>query len=93
MKILRRADVTAITGLSLSTISRMERRGEFPRRVRLSESAVGWLEGEVHAWVDALRRSLATMPNHGSESESTEPPLSPEMLSEQTISATEDRMR
>lgn len=39
------------TGLSRSTIWRMERSGSFPRHHRISLGAVGWLESEVDQWV------------------------------------------
>ena len=39
------------TGLSRSTIWRLERSGGFPKRRRISLNAVGWLESEVDEWV------------------------------------------
>jgi prophage regulatory protein len=39
------------TGLSRSTIWRLERRGDFPKHRRISLNAVGWLEAEVDEWV------------------------------------------
>jgi predicted DNA-binding transcriptional regulator AlpA len=44
-------EVERITGLSRTTIWRLERRNEFPRRRRLSANAVGWLESEIRAWM------------------------------------------
>ncbi|PYQ71873.1 MAG: transcriptional regulator [Acidobacteria bacterium] len=41
------------TGLSRSTIWRLERRGEFPRHRRISPNAVGWLEQEINEWMVA----------------------------------------
>jgi prophage regulatory protein len=41
------------TGLSRSTIWRMERRGEFPRHHRISSNVVAWLEEEVSGWIRA----------------------------------------
>jgi prophage regulatory protein len=51
MKMLRERDVRQLTGLSRVTRWRLERRGEFPRKVRLSERAVGWPEAEILAWL------------------------------------------
>lgn len=51
--ILRRRDVEARTGLSRSTLYELVARGEFPRPVRLTARAVGWIELEVSAWVNA----------------------------------------
>ncbi len=51
-KILRWADLKPILGLSRMTVYRMEKAGEFPKRIRLaSGNSVGWLEHEVEAWL------------------------------------------
>jgi prophage regulatory protein len=44
-------EVHAVVGLSRTTIWRMERAGQFPRRVLLSARAVGWPEAELKAWL------------------------------------------
>jgi prophage regulatory protein len=51
LKFLRFAAVRDRTGLSRSTIWRLERRGEFPRHRRISPNAVGWLEVEIQDWM------------------------------------------
>ena len=51
LKFLRFDAVRDRTGLSRSTIWRLERRGEFPRHRRISPNAVGWLEIEIQDWV------------------------------------------
>lgn len=51
MKILRQREVRDRTGLSRTTLWRLERRGAFPRRRQLSTNSVGWLEDEVIAWI------------------------------------------
>lgn len=61
-RILRRDAIEAITGLSIRTIERREKLGEFPRRVRLGPTAVGWRESEVLAWMDGLERGNAAEP-------------------------------
>lgn len=40
------------TGLSRSQRWRLEREGEFPRRIRLGTNAVGWLEHEIEEWIE-----------------------------------------
>ena len=50
-RILRVDQVLARTGLSRTTLWRLERHGTFPRRRQLSPGAVGWLESEVQAWI------------------------------------------
>ena len=37
--------------LSRSTIWRMERRGDFPRRFAITSGRVGWNEQEVQSWI------------------------------------------
>lgn len=38
-------------GLSRATIYRKEGLGEFPARVSISQSRVGWLESEINDWI------------------------------------------
>jgi prophage regulatory protein len=49
--ILDEPTVEELTSLSRTTRWRMERRGEFPRRVRLSPGRVGWRQAEIEAWI------------------------------------------
>ena len=51
LKLLRFAAVRARTGLSRSTIWRLERQGAFPRHRRISANAVAWVEEEVNDWI------------------------------------------
>jgi prophage regulatory protein len=48
---LRKNECERMTGLSRSTLWRLEREGSFPRRRKLSANAVGWLENEVRIWL------------------------------------------
>ena len=50
-RILRTKEVQDITGLSRTTIWRMERKGDFPARVMLGENSIGWRYVEVDAWI------------------------------------------
>ena len=51
MRILRREAVTEKTGLERSAIYQRMALGTFPKQVKLSAKAVGWLESEVDAWI------------------------------------------
>ena len=51
--ILRRDEVERATGLPRSTIYEKIAQGSFPKPIRLSERAVGWLETEIEAWQKA----------------------------------------
>lgn len=50
-RILRKAKLREMVGLSDVTIWRLEKAKTFPRRVRLGGNSVGWLESEVTAWI------------------------------------------
>ena len=49
--ILNEPTLEDLTSLSRTTRWRMERRGEFPKRVRLSPGRVGWRQAEIEAWI------------------------------------------
>jgi prophage regulatory protein len=49
--LLRMAEVTRMVGLSRATIYRLMDRGEFPRAVPLTRSAVAWVRSEVESWI------------------------------------------
>ena len=51
IRVLRFRDVRDRTGLSRSTIWRLERRGMFPPHRQISPNAVGWLEDELNDWI------------------------------------------
>ena len=42
-----------MTGLRRSMIYQLQAEKRFPQRIKLSERAIGWLESEVQAWLDA----------------------------------------
>ena len=51
VKIIRSQEIQDITGLSRTTLWRLERKGEFPSRVALGPGSVGWRLDEVQTWV------------------------------------------
>jgi prophage regulatory protein len=51
LRLLRFGEVRQPTGLSRSTIWRMERSGMFPKRVKVSVNVVAWREDEVGEWI------------------------------------------
>lgn len=59
MRIRRKPWVTQTTGLSQSTIRRLEKAGDFPQRLLLGKAAVGWIEGEVLGWLETRRTNVA----------------------------------
>jgi prophage regulatory protein len=44
-------EVRQLTGLSRSTVWKLEKEGKFPRRRLITTNRVAWLEGEVHDWI------------------------------------------
>jgi predicted DNA-binding transcriptional regulator AlpA len=53
-RILRSKEVQEMTGLSRTTLWRLERKGEFPARVALCAGSVGWRLSEVELWLGNL---------------------------------------
>jgi predicted DNA-binding transcriptional regulator AlpA len=49
--ILRLPQVCRVTGLGRSMIYQLEAERRFPRRIKISQRAVGWIESEVQAWL------------------------------------------
>jgi prophage regulatory protein len=45
--------VCELTGLSRTTIWRLQREGSFPIRRALSPGKVAWLESEVEQWIES----------------------------------------
>lgn len=50
-RILRLPAVVARTGVSRSTLRRLEHAGQFPSRRQLGPQAVGWVQSEIDAWI------------------------------------------
>ena len=51
LRLLRFPAVRERTGLSRSTIWRLERQGAFPKHHRISANAVAWVEDEIADWI------------------------------------------
>lgn len=58
--LLRLPDVQRLSGLSRSSIYRLEQLGNFPQRVRLSERATAWRADEVLGWIESRPRASAS---------------------------------
>jgi len=50
-------DIEALTGLSRTTITRLEERGEFPRRIKIGKARVVWKISEIDAWLGKISAS------------------------------------
>jgi prophage regulatory protein len=51
LQVLRLPQVCKVTGLCRSMIYRLEAERRFPRRIKISLRAVGWIESEVQEWL------------------------------------------
>ena len=73
--IIRKPEVLKRTGLSDTTIWRLERADDFPARVQLTEGgSVGWVESEVERWVHARVRGAGKRPPRALEPSPTPSP-------------------
>ena len=52
MRILSKRQVSEMVLYSPQHIARLEKAGNFPKRLRLGPNRVGWLEDEVLGWID-----------------------------------------
>ena len=51
-KILSKPAVRERIGVSDTTLWRLERRGEFPKAIKLSPGRVGWREADIEQWIE-----------------------------------------
>ena len=51
--ILRLPQLKQLIGLSRSSIYSLMRGGEFPSAIKLGPRSVGWLESEIHSWLES----------------------------------------
>lgn len=60
-RLLRKPEVTAKTGLSVSAIYRLETAGRFPRRRKIGLRTVAWYESDIEEFIaDPLGYRLGT---------------------------------
>ncbi|MHB1991003.1 helix-turn-helix transcriptional regulator [Metallibacterium scheffleri] len=50
---MRLAEVRHATGLTKTAIYQMQRRGQFPRAVKISQRAVAWRSDEIEQWIES----------------------------------------
>lgn len=54
-KLMRWPAVRQATGLSRSTVWRLEQTGDFPRRHQLGANSVGWPAADIKAWLNSRK--------------------------------------
>lgn len=62
-KFLRLKQVLELTGLSRTTLWRLERKGKFPKHVQITARLIVWNEQEIYAWVDQMTASEREVEN------------------------------
>jgi prophage regulatory protein len=55
-RLIRRDELKRRVPYSLTHVWRLERRGQFPKRIVIGENRVAWVEAEVEAWLEARIR-------------------------------------
>ncbi len=50
-RFVQNPEVQQITGLSGTTLWRLERAGAFPKKVAISPGRKAWLESHIKAWI------------------------------------------
>jgi prophage regulatory protein len=56
LRIIDKKELRRLVPYTPQHIARLEAAGLFPRRIRLGENRVGWIEAEVHEWIEARMR-------------------------------------
>lgn len=51
MRILSKRQLKELVLYSPQHIARLEKAGQFPKRVQLGPNRVGWVEAEIHEWL------------------------------------------
>ncbi len=64
-KFIMLPQVRKIVPYSASHLWRLERAGQFPKRVRLGGNRVAWVQSEVSAWVESKLASRSDSTQHG----------------------------
>lgn len=63
VRLIRRKEVQAKTGLGASSIYAMMQQGTFPKAIHISERRVAWIESDVDKWIaERVATHRATIP-------------------------------
>ncbi|EMW9162104.1 AlpA family phage regulatory protein [Vibrio cholerae] len=63
MKLIRRKDLSELTGISRAHLYLLIGEGRFPRQIHIGKRASAWIQEEVQAWVDgAWYEGMTTSP-------------------------------
>lgn len=73
LKILRKQEVCERVGYSGMHLSRLEKAGDFPKRIQVGPQRVGWLESEINEWIEGRAALRDTPTAEGNEAEEANP--------------------
>jgi prophage regulatory protein len=73
-RFLRLPEVENRTGLRQTALYELEVQGRFPKRVKLSARAAGWVESEVEEWIAGRIAASRRGPRPGDQPLSAPPP-------------------
>jgi prophage regulatory protein len=51
IRVIRLNEVMQMTSLGKTTIYQLQSRGEFPRSVKITTQALGWIEEQARSWI------------------------------------------
>ena len=63
-KLVRLDTVLEMTTLSVSTIYRLMKKGQFPRQIKISERSTRWVLEEIYEWMDGNFKSRDEIETH-----------------------------
>jgi prophage regulatory protein len=61
-RMVNKQEVVMITGLSVVTIWRRMKAGDFPLSVQLTPNKIGWFLDEIETWIESRPRGVAELP-------------------------------
>ncbi len=61
-RMVNKKEVVMLTGLSVVTIWRRMKAGDFPLSVQLTPNKIGWFLDEIETWMESRPRGIAQLP-------------------------------
>ena len=56
-RIIALAELNHMVGISKSHLSRLEKNGQFPQRIKIGQRRVGWSFNEVNEWLEERKNN------------------------------------
>ena len=60
-RIIKIEEVQHLTGLSKSSIRRLQDSNDFPKRIQVTEKCVGWLLEDIEEWINTRPKIRGTI--------------------------------